>query len=647
MITPLIRKYSDRFLSKWIVLLYDLAVVLVAYLFVQLIWQNVEIQLALPKYSLATALLCLAVYLVAFLSYRSYSSILRFTGLDDAMRLFKAMSFGLLILLTGHLLTFNSGWLADLFPPFAVILFHYLLSLFVLIGSRFIIRSLYGIIIRTEQKKKMRVVIFGAGASGMLTRNALLKDRYINYDIRCFIDDNPSKLHKRIEGVPVLSPELVLVEKYIRENRIDQMIISIQQLNLDYRRSIIETGLGLHLDVKVVPPIDNWINGELSSGQLRKVRIEELLEREPITLDNKNIRQEVEDKVVLVTGAAGSIGSEICRQLLHYDVAMVVMLDQAESPLYDLQFELNNTVSISQKPSRTAYIVADVNDRDRMEHIFSDFRPDIIFHAAAYKHVPLMEEHPYESVRVNVHGTRLLADLSLKYDVIKFVMISTDKAVNPTNVMGASKRIAEMYIQQLSNGRTQFITTRFGNVLGSNGSVIPLFRKQIEQGGPVTLTHRDIIRYFMTIPEACNLVLEAGAIAKGGEIFVFDMGEPVRIYDLATKMIQLSGLEPGRDIEIREIGLRPGEKLFEELLADDENNLPTHHPQILVANTRDFETGKLDSQLDQLQALIQKGDDFALVEKMKEIVPEFKSNNSVFSKLDRIGGGEKVVVKID
>ena len=390
----------------------------------------------------------------------------------------------------------------------------------------------------------------------------------------------------------------------------------------------------MHIEVKVVPAINKWINGELSSQQLRRVKIEELLERDVIELDSKNISREIRNKVVMVTGGAGSIGCGIARQILNYAPKRLIILDQAESPIYDLQFEINNSPSFKKSLNIIEYVIANVKDVFRMDHIFDIYRPDIIYHAAAYKHVPLMEDNPYEALLVNVFGTKVIADLSIKYHVEKFVMVSTDKAVNPTNIMGASKRIAEMYIQGVSNGSTKFVTTRFGNVLGSNGSVVPLFRKQIEAGGPVTITHREITRYFMTIPEACNLVLEAGAMGDGSDIFVFDMGEPVKIYDLARKMITLSGFKEN-EILIEERGLRPGEKLYEELLATEENTLPTHHPKIMRAKVSAPSNGKVCNFIDELSELIVESDEYALVAKMKQIVPEFISNNSVYENLDK------------
>jgi FlaA1/EpsC-like NDP-sugar epimerase len=370
-------------------------------------------------------------------------------------------------------------------------------------------------------------------------------------------------------------------------------------------------------------------------NQIHNVKIEDLLGREVIQMNNKRIGEEISGKVILVTGAAGSIGSEIVRQLIAYFPAKLVLVDQAESALYDLEYELAGKV-----PTNVQLIVnvADVSDTRRVSKIFNNHQPDIIFHAAAYKHVPLMENNPYEAIKTNVIGTRILAELASEVGVEKFVMVSTDKAVNPTNVMGATKRLAEMYTQsmnQLEGVKTKFIATRFGNVLGSNGSVIPLFKKQIERGGPVTVTHPEITRYFMTIPEACELVLEAATMGQGGEVFVFDMGESVKIIDLAKKMITLSGLRVDKDIEIRYTGLRPGEKLYEELLNNDENTLPTHHPKILIAEVNTPSYAYMEVATNDLNQLLSAGDNNAIVSKIKEIIPEYKSNNSVFETLDK------------
>jgi FlaA1/EpsC-like NDP-sugar epimerase len=397
------------------------------------------------------------------------------------------------------------------------------------------------------------------------------------------------------------------------------------------KRKIIDKCLELNIHISSVPPIDRWMNGEFTANQIQRVKIEDLLGRKEIKLNEENINLQIKDKVILITGGAGSIGSEMARQILKYSPKQLVLLDQAESPIYELDMELRSKF----KECNWEIVIADVSNYTRMKNVFEAFEPQVVFHAAAYKHVPLMERNPAEAIKVNIQGTKILADLASENGVAEFVMVSTDKAVNPTNVMGASKRIAEIYIQSLNKeSKTKFITTRFGNVLGSNGSVIPLFKKQIEQGGPLTVTHEEVTRFFMTIPEACQLVLEAGSMGKGGEIFVFDMGESVKIIDLAKKMIQLSGLEINTDIEIKITGLRPGEKLYEELLNNEENTSPTHHDKILIGKVREYNLTEVQENVEKLINAYSSQNNDALVKQMKEIVPEFKSNNSVFTKLD-------------
>lgn len=575
-----------------------------------------------------------AIYSLFFLLIQSYSGILRHTGLSDVFGLLKAAALSLAILVLGNIILTISKTQEILIVPYSVLIIHFLLSLFFLIGSRVVVKMFYLQITRQFASEKVPVIIYGAGSAGMLTKNALIKDRNFRYEVVAYIDDNPSKMKKRLEGIPVISQYTALRKSYVDRHSVKQLIIAIQHIHPEKKKRVVEAGLNLHLEVKVVPAINLWIDGQLSSQQLRRVKIEELLERETIVLDSKNINREIKNKVVMVTGGAGSIGCEISRQVLSYSPKRLIILDQAESPIYDLQFEINSNKEFQNNRGKIEFVIANVKDKFRMDNIFDIYRPDIIYHAAAYKHVPLMEQNPYEAILVNVFGTKVIADLSVKYEVEKYVMVSTDKAVNPTNIMGASKRIAEIYIQSLSNGKTKFITTRFGNVLGSNGSVVPLFRKQIEAGGPITITHKDITRYFMTIPEACNLVLEAGAMGNGADIFIFDMGKSIKIYDMACKMIQLSGLEPGYDIKIVETGLRPGEKLYEELLNDSENTLPTHHPKIKRARVAKVNYEKMNQFINELSEIILDKDEFKLVTKMKEIVPEFISKNSVYEKLD-------------
>jgi FlaA1/EpsC-like NDP-sugar epimerase len=465
---------------------------------------------------------------------------------------------------------------------------------------------------------------------GLVTKRTLERDIKTLYNIIGFVDDSKRLQGKLIEGIPVKNIEYLSV--WASKKEIDTLIIAIKNPKAANRSKVVELSLDLGINVLTVPPTEQWLDGGFSSKQIQKVKIEDLLGRKEIALNIENIKQYASNKVILITGAAGSIGSEITRQVLRYSPSKVILLDQAESSLYDLNVELIN----AGLKANWEVVIADVTNDERMQHVFEHFKPQVIFHAAAYKHVPLMEDNPSEAILTNVKGTKNIADLANKYAVERFVMISTDKAVNPTNVMGASKRIAEIYVQALNaNSTTNYITTRFGNVLGSNGSVIPLFKKQIEMGGPITVTDERITRFFMTIPEACQLVLEAGSMGKGGEIFVFDMGESIRIIDLAKKMIQLSGLELGKDIEIKITGLRPGEKLYEELLTDQEKTIATHHEKIMIGVTQVYTLSEIEPKIEDLISSFSSQNNLTIVRKMNNIVPEFLSNNSEFSILDK------------
>lgn len=636
MIKRLLRNYSNRFLSRWVVLVFDLVIVLIAFVLACFIRFNFEYEQLNPYEIQLQSLAVAFIYLSSFFVTKSYTGIIRHTSLNDAFRILQASLLSFAILMINSTIHVISEMEGVFNVARSVIIIHFLLTLFVLVGSRFIVKTLYQTAIKNQIKGRQRIMIFGAGASGMMTKNTLQQDKTRFYEVVGFIDENPSKIGKTLEGTPVVALSKALTQDFINKHKINELVIAVQRISNPKRKFLIEKALELDLKVKTIPPIEKWINGELSSKQIRNIKIEELLERDPITLDSLNISRQLRGKTILVTGAAGSIGSEIARQLFHYQPRNVILLDQAESALFDLESEIQNG-PLKNFYSLAQFIVCNIKDYMRVERIFKQYQPDIVFHAAAYKHVPLMENNPYEAVLVNVFGSKILADLSVEYGVQKFVMVSTDKAVNPTNVMGATKRVAEMYMQHQNNNqkKTQFITTRFGNVLGSNGSVIPTFKRQIEKGGPITITHKDITRYFMTIPEACNLVLEAGAMGNGGEIFVFDMGEAVKIYDLALKMIKLSGLELNRDIEIIVTGLRPGEKLYEELLSSNENTIKTHHPKIRISIMDELNASYLTSKIDELSELLIEANDFAIVKKIKEIVPEYLSNNSIYATLDK------------
>ena len=565
--------------------------------------------------------------LISFLIGRTYVGIIKYTSTQDVIRIFIVVFIGSLVFVLTNLLTYYA--INGLFfIPFSIIIIDFISTVLILTAFRMFVKVAY-MEMATPAGERSDIIIFGAGEAGLIAKRTFDKDPSTNYRVVAFLDDSPGKVGKKIEGVSIYSTKKLneLLDKW----PVAQLIISPQKMSQAKRQEIIETCLEHDTHVLNIPPVSQWINGELSFKQIRKVKIEDLLGRDVILLDKEQISKDLAGKNVMITGASGSIGSEIVRQVAGYSINKLILVDQAESPLFFLDLECNEKFGTKD----IEIIVADICDIQRMKDIFVKHKPQIVYHAAAYKHVPMMEANPSEAVRTNVLGTSQLANLASENKVEKFIMISTDKAVKPTSVMGASKRIADMYTQAMnSKNGTSFITTRFGNVLGSNGSVIPLFRDQISKGGPVTVTHPEITRYFMTIPEACQLVLEAGAMGNGGEIFIFDMGKSIKIIDLAKKMILLSGLTLGSDIQIKYTGLRPGEKLYEELLNDEENTLPTHHPQIMIAKESKFDLESIASHIKELTAFGNSMNGFDIVKKMKEIVPEFKSRNSQYEKLD-------------
>ncbi|MCC7050977.1 MAG: polysaccharide biosynthesis protein, partial [Bacteroidia bacterium] len=510
-------------------------------------------------------------------------------------------------------------------------LIQYLSTSFMLVVYRIIIKTIY-LQLKSETREKANIVIIGAGESGIITKRTLDRDVATKYNVIGFIDENTSLQNKKLEGTKIFNPSEL--PKLIEENNVQFIIIAIPNISAIKKQEVADLCFTHNVKLLNVPPIKSWINGELSFKQIKKIKIEELLERDPIVLDEKSIANYLSDKKILISGAAGSIGSELVRQIIKFNPRQLILVDQAETPLYEIELELSEKFSYFKN---IEVIIADITNKKRLLNIFEIHQPQVVFHAAAYKHVPLMEHHPAEAIETNCFGTKNLADLAVQFKTDRFVFVSTDKAVNPTNIMGASKRIAEMYVQSLNNttNHTRFITTRFGNVLGSNGSVINRFRKQIDQGGPITITHPDIERFFMTIPEACQLVLEAGAMGKGGEIFVFDMGKQVKIIDLAKKMIKLSGLTLGKDIQTVFTGLRPGEKLYEELLSNKENTLPTHHLQILIGKVVTYPFEEVTKEYNTLLEKLQKRDNLEIVSQMKKMIPEFISNNSIFESLDK------------
>ena len=625
-----VRRYRHTPASRWAILVIDLFTLAVAFAITDLFRLRMSEYIDWPSLLIkfvAFAILATLFYLII----GTYRSIIRHSGMYDIYKVLISNIAAATVLIIFNFINNNHPIVTNRFTPaYSEILMTFALQIVNMITVRLLLQRVYNDYLRRHRPVR-NVVIYGAGSAGTIAYNALAQDPNHDYKVVAYIDDARQKKDAALNGIHIMERKAVLNPAFIKKNNISVLIIAIPSIRLSYKQEITNEALDLGLNVKSVPHISKWINASFTVSQIQDIKIEDLLERESIKLDNVNIVRQVVDKVVMVTGAAGSIGSEICRQLTQYQPAKIIMVDQAESPMYDLQFELRNTEPYNQIVDRMVFVIANIKDKPRMEQVFAEYHPQVIYHAAAYKHVPFMEENPYEAPLVNVFGTQNIADLAMQYHTEKFVMISTDKAVNPTNVMGATKRMAEIYIQS-RNSDTHFVTTRFGNVLGSNGSVIPLFKKQLAAGGPLTVTHRDIVRYFMTIPEACNLVLEAGAMGDGGDIFVFDMGAPVKIYDLAKKMIQLSGL---KNIEIKEIGLRPGEKLYEELLATKENTLPTYHPKILRAQVRKYPAADIDNSYGELRKLMTTFDDMKLVAKMKQIVPEFHSQNSIFSALDK------------
>jgi len=629
----LLRKFSDRFLSRWLVFGIDLCVVIVCILLATITRRNFQISqvdLDLLRFNF---LLVFSIRFLSFLFFKSYEGIIRHTSIEDTLRIFKTVFTSTLVAcIISWAVKYNFETINFISQTLSFFVIDFFLTLVFLVGIRIFAKAIFEFFTNINLPQS-NVLIFGAGYSGILTKNLISADKKNNFHLLGFIDENESVINKSLEGVKVFSLENA-IEKFVGAYPNLSVIIAVNNLSTQKRRYISDLFLEKGIVVKSLPPMNKWVDGSFNLSQIHNVKIEDLLGREIIQMNNLAISKEINSKTILVTGAAGSIGSELVRQLINYLPSKIVLVDQSETGIYDLEFELKDKLP---QNVQLVYAIASVTDANRMSKIFKKHNPEIVFHAAAYKHVPLMENNPYEAIKVNVLGTRLIADLSVENEVQKFVMVSTDKAVNPTNVMGATKRLAEMYTQslnQIEGIKTQFIATRFGNVLGSNGSVIPLFKKQIEKGGPVTVTHPEITRYFMTIPEACELVLEAAIMGKGGEVFVFDMGEPVKIVDLAKKMITLSGLQVEKDIKLNFSGLRPGEKLYEELLSNNENTLPTHNPKILIAKVNTPSFAFMEVQLNDIQTILEMGTNTHLVAKIKEIIPEYLSNNSVFEKLD-------------
>jgi len=615
---------------RWVIVFLDLLINVFALFFAYVIRFDLDSQSELIKEEwllLKDYLwIFLIVKLVVFYLFKIHKGLVRYTSTHDLNRIFIAVSSCTLIFAGIGLIRYN---FIDAFYliPTSVLIVEFLASFAFTVGSRFIIKLIY---LESQKNKNEieKVIVYGAGISGLITKRTIENDTKSSLQIIGFIDDNRKLWGTRMEGKNIYSPKnLTALHK---KKKIDTIIIAIQNPKPERRKALLDECISLNIKVQKVPDPKSWINGEFTSKQFVKAKIEDLLGREEIKLNIAKIEANLKGKKILITGAAGSIGSGLVKQIANFEPALLILFDQAESGLYDLQWEIKD-----ETPNvKFEIVIGDVTHRKRVENLIRSFSPEVVFHAAAYKHVPLMELNPSEAVKTNILGSRILIDICDEFKVKKFVFISTDKAVNPTNVMGATKRVAEIYAQEKNlNSDTQFITTRFGNVLGSNGSVIPLFQRQIENGGPITITDNRITRFFMSIPEACQLVLEASVMGNGGEIYVFDMGDSVKIIDLAKKMISLSGMTIDKDIQIKVTGLRPGEKLYEELLANEENTVPTHHKKILIAKTqvKEMKESKINALIDLIDA--QKNDE--LVALIKSIVPEYLSQNSSFEKLDK------------
>lgn len=621
-----------RYFNRWTIFLIDLFLSIMATVFVALVIESNS------RYRISMELeLFLTSTLASFISiclFKSYANVIRHSTLREIWRLlfmaaFKEIVFAVCLLVGGFIFNFKTLFIVT----------DFLLTFVVLLCFRIFILNVYNVILMSTYSKKKNVLVYGIGEDSISLAQGSCKIYMSDYVVTGFLVHGHKERHLRIAGYSVYGiVNQEELKKLIVTHNVDGILFPTTKMAQREKERMIPFCEALNVRTLVVPNTEEIKNGVIHRS-IRRINIEDLLGRDEIQINLKEIGNLLEGKTVLVTGAAGSIGSEICRQLAKFPIYELVCFDMGETPMHNLRLELEEKYpTLKFRP-----VIGDVRSQARLEYVFENHHPQVVFHAAAYKHVPLMEENPCEAIRVNVFGSRNVADMAVKYDVERFVMVSTDKAVNPTNIMGCSKRLAEIYIQSLSlairkgeiKGKTKFITTRFGNVLGSNGSVIPRFKEQIKNGGPVTVTHPDIIRFFMTIPEACRLVLEAGTMGEGGEIFVFDMGEPVKIADLARHMIELSGFRPDKDIKIEYTGLRPGEKLYEEVLSDKENTKETPHPKINVANVREYAYADIAPRIDMLTQYSYDVKVPEMVKEMKSIVPEFKSKNSVFEEYDK------------
>jgi FlaA1/EpsC-like NDP-sugar epimerase len=562
---------------------------------------------------LFAALVQFAVWITSHMHHR----IARFSGFNDYMHLiqntFLTNFFNLVVAAT---------LLSDIKQPFLLFLLSFIFTSFCLLAIRIFVRALIISTLSTKSNiQKKKLLIYGAGELGMTLKHALDSNKNEEYQLVGFLDDDEKKIGMIIKGVEIYSPSQNL-HQLIAHKKIDEIIIATKSMSSHTKSAFIEDMMQYKIKIRELPSIEKWFANNFNLNQLESIKINDLLGREPINLLNQEVQKMCEEKVIMITGAAGSIGSELVRKISQRKPSLIVCVDQAETPMHALMLEMEED---GLTETKLIYLIADIRDKERIEHIFEMYQPEIVFHAAAYKHVPMMEDNPYEAITTNILGTKILAEAARDHGAEKFVMISTDKAVNPTSIMGVTKRIAEAFVQALNkaSATTSFITTRFGNVLGSNGSVVPIFKRQIAAGGPVTVTHPDMVRYFMTIPEACELVLEAGTMGKGGEVFVFEMGKPVKIYDLAKNMIRLAGLVPDQDIKISFTGTRPGEKLYEELFVDEDLMLPTHHPKIKIGKVKQYEMNYLLNRIHSLLNIATVDDINLIKETFKSIVPEF------------------------
>ena len=625
------RYLSAKVLPIWTILLIDVLIIVVSSLLAYALRYDFR-SIFLESSTIDKTIVCtVIVNLVFFRIFRTYSNVLRFSSFIDIMRIFVSLTVSYALLMISSVLL--SSYMDVRLAPVSVFFMAYIISFAMMSCSRIVVKMFYELL-NFDGSHSANVFIYGAKEAGVNIAKALRVNLRNHYRLRGFIADEPELINKVMMGVKVFPNDETLID-VLNDRDVHTIIISPAKMEELKRSDMADRLLAHNIKLMTAPPLSEWSGQTLNRTQLKEIQIEDLLQRNPIEIDIHKVASHLEGKRVMITGAAGSIGREIMRQVASFNPYKLILVDQAETPLHDIRLELQDR----WRDIDAETIIADISNATRMEEIFKEYKPQYIFHAAAYKHVPMMEDNVSESIQINVYGTRTIADLAVKYGAEKFVMISTDKAVNPTNVMGCSKRICEIYVQSLAKKLqqkgghvTQFITTRFGNVLGPNGSVIPRFRDQIQRGGPVTVTHPEIIRYFMTIPEACRLVLEAGSMGNGGEIYIFDMGKPVKIVDLAKRMISLSGRT---DVKIEFTGLRHGEKLYEELLNVKELTKPTYHEKIMIATVREYDYDEVKERIQKLIDVSYTYDQMKIVSAMKDIVPEFISKNSCFEALDK------------